>query len=175
MLISEAYHWPPRATGLTMVLSSAVQLARQKNCAGLFDNPHLCQVYGSYDNMQLRSLAAGSITDRIHNSPPPRPCFLGAAPVKGCAWWDHEALLMRYGAPPLGNWPEDSPSARTKLPWNWAAFGGSSHPNLPSLSPFTGNRPAAWSGGSPALSCSVPLCPSQMPHHNKFIASPIMS
>lgn len=107
--------------------------------------------------------------------PPPRPCFLGAAPAKGWAWWGHEALLMRYGAPPLGNWPEDSPSAWPKLPWNWAAVGGSSHPNLPSLSPFTGNRPAAQSGGSPAFSCSVLLCPSQMPHHNKFIPSPIMS
>lgn len=181
MLISEAYHWPPRALGLTMVLSSAVWLARGETVLACLTT-HIYQsglMWWSQDLWRLWQHAAQVSCCREHKwldppCPPPRSCFLGAAPAKGWAWWGHEALLMRYEALLLGNWPEDSPSAWAKLPGNWAAVGSSSHPNLPSLSPFTGNRPAAWSGGSTAFSCSVPLCLSQMPQHNKFIASPVM-
>ena len=34
------------------------------------------------------------------------------------------------------------------------------HPNPPSLPPFTGVRPAAWSKSSPAFPCCPPHCPS---------------
>lgn len=102
MQISEAYHGPPRALGLTVVLSPTVQLARPKSCAGLSENPRF-SVRSGVGVLQppaamtaCRSgllLYAAKLSESTMS--PPRPHFLGAAPARDQAWWVHEALPVR--------------------------------------------------------------------------------